>query len=92
MREAVQAGRCAPWQAPVGVLAAALLFNLGQGVAIGWLRMMADSGHILGPAVMGALADAMDLSTPFLAGALLVALAWRCWRQTSARSASTQVS
>ena len=50
-----------------------------QGVAIGWLRTMTDSGQILGPLVMGALADAVDLSTPFLLGAaLLVATAWRC--------------
>jgi MFS family permease len=28
-----------------------------QGVAIGWLRTMTDSGHILSPLVMGALAE-----------------------------------
>jgi MFS family permease len=39
-----------------------------QGVAIGWLRTMTDSGQILGPLVMGAVADAVDLSTPFLLG------------------------
>jgi DHA1 family multidrug resistance protein-like MFS transporter len=39
-----------------------------QGVAIGWLRTMTDSGQILGPLVMGAVADAVDLSTPFLVG------------------------
>ncbi len=55
-----------------------------QGVAIGWLRTMTDSGHILGSLVMGTLADAVDLSTPFfLAAALLVAMAWRCHRQAS---------
>lgn len=55
-----------------------------QGVAIGWLRMMTDSGHILGPLVLGALADAVHLSTPFLlAGALVSVLAWRCSRQVS---------
>jgi hypothetical protein len=56
-----------------------------QGVAIGWLRTMTDSGHILGPPlVMGALADAVHLSTPFpLAAALLMAMAWRCLRQAS---------
>lgn len=55
-----------------------------QGVAIGWLRTMTDSGHILGPLVMGALADAVHLSTPFLlAAALLMAMAWRCLRQAS---------
>jgi len=57
-----------------------------QGVAIGWLRTMTDSGQILGPLVMGALADAVDLSTPFLLGAaLLVAIAWRCRISVSTR-------
>lgn len=55
-----------------------------QGVAIGWLRMMTDTGQILGPLVMGALADAVDLSTPFLVGAaLLTATAWQCHRQAN---------
>jgi len=50
-----------------------------QGVAIGWLRMMTDSGQIVGPLVMGALADGVDLSAPFLVGAaLLMMVAWRC--------------
>ena len=31
-----------------------------QGVAIGWLRMMTDSGQIVGPLVMGALADGVN--------------------------------
>ena len=61
-----------------------------QGVAIGWLRTMTDSGQILGPLVMGAIADAVDLSTPFLVGAaLLMAATWQCGRQARARSAST---
>jgi len=56
-----------------------------QGVAIGWLRMMTDSGQIVGPLVMGALADGVDLSTPFLVGsALLMMVAWRCRRQRKA--------
>ncbi len=60
-----------------------------QGVAIGWLRMMTDSGQILGPLVMGALADAVDLSAPFLFGAaLLTAMAWQCRRQASGMSAA----
>jgi len=59
------------------------------GVAIGWLRMMTDSGQILGPLVMGALADAVDLSTPFLFGAaLLIATAWQC-RQARVLTGST---
>ena len=58
-----------------------------QGVAIGWLRMMTDSGQIAGPLVMGALADGVDLSTPFLVGsALLMVVAWQCWRQVKAVS------
>ena len=60
-----------------------------QGVAIGWLRMMTDSGQILGPLVMGAFADAVDLSAPFLLGAaLLTATAWQCRRQARALSAA----
>ena len=60
-----------------------------QGVAMGWLRMMTDSGQILGPLVMGAMADAVDLSAPFLFGAaLLTAMAWQCRRQVNAISAA----
>ena len=56
-----------------------------QGVVIGWLRTMSDSGQIVGPLVMGALADAIDLSAPFLFGAaLLLVTAWRCHRPASA--------
>lgn len=55
-----------------------------QGLAIGWLRTMTDSGHILGPLVLGGLADAVHLSAPFLLAAALVSmLAWRCYRQAS---------
>jgi MFS family permease len=62
-----------------------------QGVAIGWLRTMTDTGQILGPLVMGALADAVDLSTPFLLGAaLLMATAWQCRRQARVLSGSTR--
>ena len=56
-----------------------------QGMAIGWLRMMTDSGQIVGPLVMGALADGVDLSTPFLVGsALLMMVAWQCRRRAKA--------
>lgn len=52
-----------------------------QGIAIGWLRTVTDSGMILGPLVMGALADAMHLSAPFVfAGVLLSVIAWQCYR------------
>lgn len=58
-----------------------------QGVAIGWLRTMTDGGQILGPLLMGALADAVDLSAPFLVGAtLLMVTAWQCSRQANAMS------
>jgi len=61
-----------------------------QGIAIGWLRTMSDSGQILGPLLMGALADAIDLSAPFLAGAALLAgTAWQCRRHASTMAASS---
>jgi DHA1 family multidrug resistance protein-like MFS transporter len=60
-----------------------------QGVAIGWLRTMADSGQIVGPLVMGALADAVDLSAPFVAAAaLLVIAAWHCHRAARVETAA----
>jgi MFS family permease len=53
-----------------------------QSVAIGWLRTVSDSGMVVGPLVMGALADAVHLAAPFLlAAALLGLLVWRCRRQ-----------
>ena len=58
-----------------------------QGVAIGWLRTMTDGGQIVGPLVMGFLADAIDLSAPFLFGAALLAgTAWQCRRQAGVMS------
>ena len=52
-----------------------------HGLAIGWLRTMTDSGQILGPLIMGGLADAAGLPAPFYLGAaLLVAMAWPCRR------------
>jgi MFS family permease len=50
-----------------------------QGVAIGWLRTVTDAGQIAGPLVMGAVADAFDLSAPFVLAAgilLLIAASW----------------
>ena len=56
-----------------------------QGVAIGWIRTMTDGGQIAGPLVMGFLADALDLSAPFLCGAVLLAgTAWQCHRRDRA--------
>jgi DHA1 family multidrug resistance protein-like MFS transporter len=60
-----------------------------QGVAIGWIRTMSDSGQIVGPLLMGALADAVGLSAPFLAGAVLLAgTAWQCHRRARALAAA----
>ena len=60
-----------------------------QGVAIGWLRTMSDSGQIGGPLVMGALADVVDLSAPFLFGAALLAVtAWACHRRGAVMAAT----
>jgi len=60
-----------------------------QGVAVGWLRTMSDSGQIVGPLVMGALADAIDLSAPFALGAaLLTAAAGACRHRANAMSAA----
>jgi DHA1 family multidrug resistance protein-like MFS transporter len=57
-----------------------------HGVAIGWLRTMTDTGQILGPLALGALADGVDLAAPFVAGAALLAgAAWAAWRQEAAR-------
>jgi MFS family permease len=48
-----------------------------QGVAIGWLRTVTDTGMIAGPLVFGAVADAIHLSAPFvLAAGLLAVVAW----------------
>jgi predicted MFS family arabinose efflux permease len=59
------------------------------GVAIGWLRTMTDAGQILGPLVIGTLADDVGLSAPFHFGAaLLIATAWWCRRHAGAMSAS----
>ena len=58
-----------------------------QGIAIGWLRTMSDGGQIVGPLSMGVLADVLDLSAPFLVGAVLLAgAAWQCRRQADTMS------
>lgn len=55
-----------------------------QGVTIGWIRTASDSGQIAGPLIMGALADAIDLSAPFLFGAALLGVtAWQCCRRAN---------
>jgi MFS family permease len=55
------------------------------GIAVGWLRMVTDAGMLLGPVALGALADALQITAPFLCAALLVsALAWWCHREADA--------
>ena len=39
-------------------------------IAIGWLRTISDGGFLLGPFVMGSLADAFGLAAPFVAAGL----------------------
>jgi MFS family permease len=53
-----------------------------HGIAVGWLRTVTDTGMLLGPLLMGALADAVHLTSPFVCCAVLVSiLAWQCRRQ-----------
>ena len=64
-----------------------------HGVAIGWLRTITDAGMLLGPLVMGTLADAVHLTTPFVCAALLVfVLAWLCHREALAASSVSEAS
>ena len=54
-----------------------------HGIAVGWLRTLADAGMIVGPLVMGTLGDVVSLAAPFVCAAVLVcALAWPCYRLT----------
>ena len=64
-----------------------------HGIAIGWLRTVTDSGMLLGPVVIGMLADAVHLGiSPFLcvcaahvrAGPGGVAGRWSRWRPNRA--------
>ena len=43
-----------------------------HGIAVGWLRTLADAGMIVGPLVMGTLGDVGGLVTPFVCAAVLV--------------------
>ena len=59
-----------------------------HGIAIGWIRTMSDGGHVVGPLLMGVLADVVDVSAPFLmACALLAGTAWVCRHQAGAMTA-----
>jgi MFS family permease len=52
-----------------------------HGVAVGWLRTLADTGMVIGPLVMGTLADVAGLAAPFVGAAgLVAAFAWPCYR------------
>lgn len=52
-----------------------------HGIAIAWLRTATDAGMLVGPLVMGSLADAIDLTVPFVvAGLLACAFALACHR------------
>lgn len=75
-------GTTAGFVAPIPTALAADRVEPGlQGVTVAWIRTMSDSGHIIGPLVMGPLADTVGLSTPFVLGAaLLAAMAWQCRR------------
>lgn len=63
-----------------------------QGLAIGWLRTVTDTGMIAGPLVFGALADAIHLSAPFLLGAALLAvIAWQIRRTVELHARPAEV-
>jgi MFS family permease len=50
-----------------------------RGIAIGWLRTVTDGGFLVGPLVMGAVADTFGLASPFVvAGVLTGVLAGAC--------------
>jgi MFS family permease len=52
-----------------------------HGAAVAWLRTATDAGMLLGPLVMGQLADARGLAAPFLlAGIVAFVLATACHR------------
>jgi MFS family permease len=42
-----------------------------RGIAIAWMRTITDGGFLVGPLVMGAVADTLGLAAAFVAGGLL---------------------
>jgi DHA1 family multidrug resistance protein-like MFS transporter len=55
-----------------------------HGIAVGWLRAATDAGMLVGPLVMGPLADAVGVGGPFvLAGIISCAFAWACYRDAA---------
>jgi MFS family permease len=62
-----------------------------QGVAIGWFRTVTDTGQIVGPLVLGGVADLVGLPHAFRSGALLLVLAAvGCWRLKRIVTSSTK--
>ncbi len=62
-----------------------------QGVAIGWFRTVTDTGQIVGPLVLGGVADLVGLPQAFGSGALLLVLAAvGCWRLKRIVTSSTE--
>ncbi|MGH7354483.1 MAG: MFS transporter [Candidatus Rokuibacteriota bacterium] len=57
-----------------------------HGIAIGWLRTVTDAGMLLGPVLMGAFADAVHLTTPFLFAAVLMCVLAGCCRRHAVRA------
>ena len=56
-----------------------------HGIAIGWLRTVTDIGMLIGPLVMGSLADTHGLAAPFLlAAGVMAALTLACRPTTRA--------
>jgi MFS family permease len=56
-----------------------------HGIAIGWLRTVTDAGMLLGPLLMGPLADTFGLAAPFfVASVVTCGLGWACHRQAAA--------
>jgi MFS family permease len=63
-----------------------------HGVAVGWLRTATDMGHIIAPLVTGAVADAADVTVPFIyAAALLCVVAWLCHQRAVAATTGDEV-
>jgi MFS transporter, DHA1 family, multidrug resistance protein len=61
-----------------------------HGIAVGWLRTLADAGMIIGPLVMGTLGDVGGLAAPFVCAAVLMCgLALPCYRLTAVPTAAS---
>jgi len=60
-----------------------------HALAMGWLRLVTDTGMLVGPLAAGALADGVDLTAPFLGAALSLGVlaGWCHWHRAVARPA-----